>query len=109
MKMTINRLMKLGVAVAGVTLAATFLLVSVGARTSDDQFDAAATYKAKCFACHGAKAEKRFDPALTDEQMVDTILKGKKVEKPPNMPAFEEKGITGDQAKALIAYMKSIK
>jgi hypothetical protein len=41
--------------------------------------------------------------------MVDTILKGKKVEKPPNMPAFEEKGITGDQAKALIAYMKSIK
>jgi hypothetical protein len=50
MKMTINRLMKLGVAVAGVTLAATFLLVSVGARTSDDQFDAAATYKAKCFA-----------------------------------------------------------
>ena len=35
--------------------------------------------------------------------------KGKKPEKPPNMPGYEEKGITEDQAKALVAYMKSIK
>jgi mono/diheme cytochrome c family protein len=109
MKVTINRLMKLGVAVVGVTLAATFLLVSVRARTSDDQFDAAGTYKAKCFACHGAKAEKKFDATKTDDELLQTVLKGKKMDKPPNMPGFEEKGITGDQAKALVAYMKSIK
>ena len=41
--------------------------------------------------------------------MVESILKGKKVEKPPNMPAFAEKGIDADQARALIAYMKSLK
>jgi hypothetical protein len=31
------------------------------------------------------------------------------MEKPPNMPAFEEKGITADQAKALVGFMKSQK
>ena len=71
--------------------------------------DPAAYYKAKCVICHGPKAEKKFDASLTDEQYIDAILKGKKPEKPPNMPAFEERGITGDQAKALVAYMKSIK
>jgi mono/diheme cytochrome c family protein len=85
-------------------------LVSVGATSKgDDQFDAAATYKTKCFACHGAKAEKKFDPAKSDEEHLQIILKGKKMEKPPNMPGFEEKGITTDQAKALIDYMKSLK
>jgi mono/diheme cytochrome c family protein len=102
-------IMKLMVALAGVVLAAAFVVVSVRARTSADDFDAAGTYKAKCFACHGAKAEKKFNSTLSDEEMVQVVLKGKKPEKPPNMPAFEERGITADQAKALIAYMKSIK
>lgn len=108
MKMTINGLMKLGVALAGVMLAASFVVVSVRARSSADDFDAAGTYKAKCFACHGAKAEKKWDSTHPEDQMVESILKGKKAEKPPNMPAFADKGITADQAKALIAYMKSI-
>jgi mono/diheme cytochrome c family protein len=109
MKMTINGLMKLGVAFAGVGLAASFVVVSVRAHASSDDFDAAGTYKAKCFACHGAKAEKKWDSTHPDDQLVESILKGKKAEKPPNMPGFEEKGITADQAKALVAYMKSIK
>ena len=109
MKVTINGLMKVGVAVAGVVLAASFVVVSVRARSGADDFDAAGTYKAKCFACHGAKAEKKWDSTHPDDQMVDSIMKGKKAEKPPNMPGFEEKGITTDQAKALLAYMKSIK
>ena len=109
MKTTINGLMKLAVAFAGVMLAATFVVVSVRARAGADDFDAAGTYKAKCFACHGAKAEKKWDSTHPDDQLVEAILKGKKAEKPPNMPAFEEKGITADQAKALVAYMKSIK
>jgi len=84
------------------------MIVSAGARSTDD-FDAATTYKAKCFACHGAKAEKKFDSARADEEHLQIILKGKKAEKPPNMPAFEEKGITAEQAKALLDYMKSLK
>ena len=100
--------MKVGVAFAGVMLAASFVMVSVRARTSADDFDAAGTYKAKCFACHGAKAEKKWDSTHPEGQMVESIMKGKKAEKPPNMPAFEEKGITADQAKLLITYMKSI-
>ena len=75
---------------------------------SQDQFDAAATYKAKCVACHGAKSEKKFDATKADALHVEAILKGRKMEKPPNMPGYEEKGISEDQAKALAAYMKSI-
>lgn len=71
--------------------------------------DPAAYYKAKCVACHGQKAEKKFDAALTDEQHLDAILKGKKPEKPPNMPAYGEKGVTPDQAKALLEYMKQLR
>ena len=71
--------------------------------------DPAAFYKAKCVACHGPKAEKRFDASLTDEQYLDAIMKGKKPEKPPNMPAYGEKGVTADQAKALLEYMKQLR
>ncbi len=71
--------------------------------------DPAAYYKAKCQMCHGPKAEKKFDPALTDEQYIDAILKGKKAEKPPNMPAYGEKGVTAEQAKALLDHMKQLR
>ncbi len=71
--------------------------------------DPAAFYKAKCVACHGPKAEKKFDPALTEEQQLDAILKGKKPEKPPNMPAYGEKGVSPEQAKALLDYMKQLR
>lgn len=80
--------------------------VRAAAVTSDD---AAATYKAKCAMCHKPDASKFFDTALSDDDMVQAILKGKKAEKPPNMPAFEEKGITADQAKELVTYMKGLK
>jgi mono/diheme cytochrome c family protein len=85
-------------------------IVSAGARTSDDKpFNAAATYKSKCVACHGAKAEKKWDATKSDDECVQAILKGKKAEKPPNMPGYEAKGITADQAKALLEHMRSLK
>jgi mono/diheme cytochrome c family protein len=96
-------------------IAATILLtllavVSAGARqTSTTEFDAAKTYKGKCVACHGPKADKKFDAAKSDDEHVQTILKGKKAEKPPNMPAYESKGVTAEQAKALLDYMKSLR
>ena len=89
---------------------AAVMMVSAASPTvGDDPFDASATYKTKCIACHGQKAEKKFDSSLTDEQMIDTVMKGKKLEKPPNMPAYGEKGVTREQAKALIEHMKQLK
>ena len=88
----------------------TFVLISAAAQTGNaDDFDAAGTYKGKCVACHGAAAEKKFEATLANADLVQIVLKGKKAEKPPNMPGYEEKGIIEDQAKALVAYMKSIK
>ena len=84
-----------------------FLIISVPARTVED--DAAAVYKSKCAMCHGATSEKKFDASKPDADLTEIVLKGKKAEKPPNMPAYAEKGITEDQAKALVAYMKSLK
>ena len=71
--------------------------------------DPAAEYKAKCAVCHTASAAKFYDPAKTDEEHVQIILKGKKGEKPPFMPGFEAKGMTEDAAKALAAYMKGLR
>ena len=85
-------------------------LVVVSAGTQDVKpSDTAAYYTAKCVMCHGKKAEKKFDTSLTDDQLVDVVLKGKKVEKPPHMPAYSEKGVTADDAKALVAHMKELK
>jgi mono/diheme cytochrome c family protein len=71
--------------------------------------DPAASYKAKCAACHSPTASKFYDPAKKDEEHADVILKGKKGEKPPFMPGFEAKGMTADEAKALAAYMRTLK
>lgn len=91
-------------------LVAGFALISAAARAGNEQdFDASATYKAKCVACHGAAAEKKFDATIADADLMQIVLKGKKGEKPPFMPAYEEKGINEEQAKALVAHMKSLK
>ena len=98
----------------GLTVTAIFLFggifYSVAPAQGDGQpSDTAAFYKAKCVACHGQNAEKKFDTSLTDEQHIDAIVKGKKPEKPPNMPAYGEKGVTAEQAKALLEYMKQLR
>jgi mono/diheme cytochrome c family protein len=95
-------------------IAAIFLFgvvfLNVAAPVQDAQAsDPAAFYKAKCVACHGQKAEKKFDPALTEEQQLEAIMKGKKVEKPPHMPAYGDKGVTAEQAKALLEHMKQLR
>jgi len=82
--------------------------VSANNLTADTAADTAATYKAKCAACHTPKATKFYDAAKPDEEHVQTILKGKKGAKPPYMPGFEEKGMKADEAKALSDYMKGL-
>lgn len=108
MKTTIISTKGLALIVAAIGIVAAICVGSASVRaTSDD--DPAATYKAKCAMCHGPKAEKKFDASLADDDLVQIVLKGKKAEKPPNMPAYEEKGMTADQAKAMVGYMKSLK
>jgi mono/diheme cytochrome c family protein len=92
---------------AAMVIAAAFLIVSTPARATDD--DAAALYNTKCKMCHGATAEKKVDKTKADDALIQTVLDGKTMEKPPNMPAFKERGITPDQAKALVGYVKSLK
>ena len=103
-----TRIQKLLFITSAAILGAVLLVFSphAGATVQDDT---AALYKSKCTACHGASAEKKFDATKSDDELIQLTLKGKKMEKPPNMPAFEEKGISADQAKALVAFMKSLK
>ena len=79
--------------------------MKVAASVPDD----AATYKAKCAACHTATASKFFDPAKAAADHVQVIMKGKKGEKPPYMPAFGEKGMTEAEATSLAAYMRTLR
>jgi mono/diheme cytochrome c family protein len=96
------------VGVVGLALVLSALVVTASGKNEVKPSDTAAYYNAKCVACHGKKAEKKFNATLTDEQMVEIVLKGKKGEKPPNMPAYEAKGVTADQAKAFVAHMKQL-
>ena len=96
-------------AMFGAFLTAMAMVSAASGQPSQEPFDAAATFKTKCVACHGQKAEKKFDSSIADDQLIDIVMKGKKPEKPPNMPAYSEKGISEDQAKALVAHMKSLK
>lgn len=104
-----SELRKMTIGVIAAALFAAGLLISVPAQGEVQATDPAAFYKAKCIVCHGPKAEKKFDASLPDEQLIDIVMKGKKPEKPPNMPAYGEKGVTAEQAKALVEYMKQLK
>lgn len=108
MKGSKTPLKMLAMAFAGTMVAGAFLMTSVIARVTTDD-DAATVYRTKCAACHGAAADKKFDATLAEGELIQAILKGKKGEKPPNMPAYEDKGITPDQAKGLVVLMKSLK
>ena len=98
---------RIAAALIGIPLVAAALLISVPARANDD--DTAALYNTKCKMCHGATAEKKIDKTKADDALIQVVLDGKTAEKPPNMPAFKEKGVTPDQAKALVGFMKSLK
>ena len=102
--------MKRKMITAIVTPALAFGMLVVATAQGDVQpSDTAAFYNAKCVMCHGKKAEKKFDTSLADDQLVEAVLKGKKAEKPPHMPGYAEKGVSADQAKALVDHMKQLK
>src|SRR5262249_41824387 len=74
--------------------------------------DGAAIYKSKCAACHGPDGAGKVGPAvkgisLTDAQMDELLTKGAAGKKAPHSKAIT--GLTDDQAKAVAAYVKSLK
>ena len=104
-----KRVKNTAITITGIVLFGVFFYSVAPAQGEAQPSDPAAYYQAKCVMCHGQKAEKKFDVALTEEQHLDAILKGKKPEKPPNMPAYGEKGVSPEQAKALLEYMKQLR
>ncbi len=100
---------KLSVITAAVIIFTAFFWAGTNGVAVRANADDAATYKAKCAMCHTPTASKFFDPAKADEELVEAVLKGKKGEKPPYMPGFEAKGMTEDEAKALVAFMRTLR
>jgi len=107
--MTITRVKLIVAAVLSVALLAILGFKTEPVVTSAAAPDAAATYKAQCSMCHSPTAAKSYDPAKPDEEHIQTILKGRKGEKPPYMPGYEAKGMTADEAKALAEYMRALR
>jgi mono/diheme cytochrome c family protein len=108
MQTNTNRLKLL--AVTFIALLAALALAPASAHTgaaNNKPFEAAAVYKAKCASCHGKQAEKKFDATKTDDALAEVVLKGKDA-KPLKMPAYETKGVTPEQATALVAHMRSL-
>ena len=109
--MTLNRIKILATVLFVLPLIAltAFQGSRAAAVTSMPDDDTAAVFKTKCAMCHGQKAEKAYNPDMPQAEQIDAVMKGKKAEKPPNMPAFEPKGMTADQAKALVEFMQGLR
>lgn len=74
--------------------------------------DGAATYKAKCAACHGPEGQGKVGPtvkasSLTADQITDLLTKGNDAKKAPHKKAVA--GLTADDAKAAADYVKMLK
>jgi len=74
--------------------------------------DGAATYKAKCAACHGAEGQGKVGPALkgssmSADQIADFLTKGDDAKKAPHKKPMS--GLSADDAKAVADYVKSLK
>ena len=73
-----NRVKNAAITIIGIFLFGVVFFSVAPAQGEVQPSDPAAFYKAKCVACHGPKAEKKFDATMTDEQLVVAILKGTK-------------------------------
>lgn len=74
--------------------------------------DGAATYKAKCAACHGPDGGGKIGPALkgtslSADDIVALLTKGNDAKKPPHKKAMS--GLAEADAKAVADYVKSLK
>jgi mono/diheme cytochrome c family protein len=74
--------------------------------------DAAALYKSKCAMCHGPNGEGKIGAKLQgtvvpEAQIVDMLTKGVAGKKAPHSKPLAS--VTPEQAKALAAYVKTLK
>lgn len=74
--------------------------------------DGAATYKAKCAACHGAAGQGKIGPAvkgtsLSADQITDLLTKGNDAKKAPHKKALA--GVSAEDRKAVADYLKTLK
>jgi mono/diheme cytochrome c family protein len=74
--------------------------------------DGGAIYKAKCAGCHGADGSGKMGPALkgtalSADQIADLLTKGDDAKKMPHKKALS--GLSADDAKAVAAYVKTLK
>ncbi|HTQ86927.1 MAG TPA: cytochrome c [Candidatus Solibacter sp.] len=101
--------------VAAIALAGSVLIFTP--RSTSAAEDGAALYKTKCAMCHGADATGK--PAVkapslvsdeakkkSDAELTDTIANGGKEKKAAH--AFSKKGVSDDQVKALVAYIRDL-
>jgi len=100
---------------AVLALAASVLIFTP--RASRAAEDGGALFKAKCAVCHGANGEGKpalKAPSLTsdeakklsDADLTDMIANGGKEKKATH--AFSKKGVTDEQVKALVAYIREL-
>lgn len=88
-----------------VTLCATIALPAYAA-------DGAATFKAKCAACHGPNGEGKIGPklqgtAVAADKIVAMLTTGDDAKKPPHKKPIS--GLSADDAKAVADYVKTLK
>lgn len=74
--------------------------------------DGAATYKAKCAACHGPEGQGKVGPAvkgtsLSADQINDLLTRGNDAKKAPHKKAVT--GVSADDSKAVADYVKTLK
>lgn len=74
--------------------------------------DGAATYKAKCAACHGPEGQGKVGPALkgttlSADDIVTLLTKGNDAKKAPHKKAMS--GLSADDAKAVAEFVKGLK
>lgn len=109
----IMKLMKLVILIVAIALAL-FMVVPNLSWAGDD---GAGIYKAKCAACHGAdgagKPAAKIPSLISDDakkasdaDLTDMIANGGKDKKP--MHAFSAKGLTPDQVKMVIGYVRDL-
>lgn len=74
--------------------------------------DGATLYKTKCASCHGPEGQGKIGPAvkgvsLNQEQITDLLTKGEEAKKAPHKKAIA--GLSGDDAKGVAEYVKTLK
>jgi len=97
-----------------IKLFALFLVLTLALTVALPAFaaDGAATYKAKCASCHGPDGAGKIGPAvkgtsLSEADITALLTKGNDAKKAPHKKALA--GLTDDDAKAVAAYIKTLK